>query len=158
MLSQDLFEVLSHSQGLAKKRKDILTLHIGPLSRLWRIARFQQKMPPEIKLSSALNRIGYRKMGLSQDDRSGTLKTPGMVLDLGHRQRLRSRQNGGNTEGQRLEQMLDRCGRRPGVRRPGGTRGWRVEIGGLRHQDLPVLHFVKPRGCHFRGSRTVRSD
>ena len=142
MLSQDLFEVLSHSQGLAQETEGYFDVTIGPLSRLWRIARFQQKMPPEIKLSSALNRIGYRKMGLSQDDRSGTLKTPGMVLDLG-----------GIAKGYAADRMVETL-KGKGLSRclidaggdlvlgdpPRGTRGWRVEIGGLRHQDLPVLH------------------
>ena len=132
---------------------------IGPLSRLWRIARFQEKMPPEIKLSSALNRIGYRKMGLSQDDRSGTLRTPGMVLDLGGIAKSYAADRMVETlKGKGLqEQMLDRCRRRPGVRRPAPRRaGWRVEIGGLRHPDSAGFTFVKPRGCHFRGYRTVR--
>ena len=61
MLSQDLFEVLSHSQGLAKETEGCFDVTIGPLSRLWRIARFRQKMPPEIKLTAALNRVGYQK-------------------------------------------------------------------------------------------------
>ncbi len=142
MLSQDLFEVLSHSQDLAKETRGCFDVTIGPLSRLWRIARFQQKMPPEIKLSSALSRIGYRKMGLSEDDRSGMLKTPGMVLDLG-----------GIAKGYAADRMVETL-KGKGLRRclidaggdlvlgdpPRGTQGWRVEIGGLRHPDLPVLH------------------
>ena len=81
-------------------------------------------------------------MGLSQDDRSGTLKTPGMVLDLG-----------GIAKGYAADRMVETL-KGKGLSRclidaggdlvlgdpPRGTRGWRVEIGGLRHQDLPVLH------------------
>ena len=83
MLSQDLFEVLSHSQGLAKDTEGCFGVTIGPLSRLWRIARFREKRPPEDKLAAALRRVGYQSLSLSAEDRSGTLRTPGMVLDLG---------------------------------------------------------------------------
>ena len=82
-LSHDLFEVLKHGQGLAKETEGCFDVTIGPLSRLWRIARFREKKPPEDKLAAALRRVGYQSLSLSAEDRSGTLRTPGMVLDLG---------------------------------------------------------------------------
>jgi len=141
-LSRDLFEVLRHSQGLAKETEGYFDVTIGPLSRLWRIARFQQKRPPEDKLAAALRRVGYQSLSLSAEDRSGTLRTPGMVLDLG-----------GIAKGFAADKMLETL-KRKGLGRclinaggdlvlgapPRGAPGWRVEIGGLQHPDLPVLH------------------
>lgn len=142
MLSQDLFEVLSHSQGLAKETEGCFDVTIGPLSRLWRIARFREKKPPEDKLAAALRRVGYQSLSLSAEDRSGTLRTPGMVFDLG-----------GIAKGFAADKMLETL-KRKGLGRclinaggdlvlgdpPRGAPGWRVEIGGLQHPDLPVLH------------------
>jgi len=82
-LSDDLFRVLSHGQELSRETDGCFDVTIGPLSRLWRIARFRKKMPPEEKLVAALSRVGYQNLRLSAKDRTGTLTTPGMVLDLG---------------------------------------------------------------------------
>ena len=142
ILSRDLFEVLDHGQVLAHETDGCFDVTIGPLSRLWRIARFRKKMPAEEKLAAALRRVSYQNLSLSAKDRTGTLTTPGMVLDLG-----------GIAKGYAADRMLETL-RRKGLSRclidaggdlvmgdaPRDAKGWRIEIGGRKHPALPTLH------------------
>lgn len=141
-LSDDLFKVLSHGQDLAHETNGSFDITLGPLTRLWRIARFRKRMPLEEKLSSALARVGYQNLQLSAKEQTGTLSTPGMVLDLG-----------GIAKGYAADRMLEKL-RKRGLERclvdaggdlvigapPRGEKGWRVEIGGQKHPALPILH------------------
>ena len=141
-LSDDLFRVLSHGQELSHETDGCFDVTIGPLSRLWRIARFRKKIPPEEKLAAAQDRVGYQSMRLSAKDRTGILTTPGMVLDLG-----------GIAKGYAADRMMETL-REKGLSRclidaggdlvigdpPRDSKGWRVEIGGRKHPALPILH------------------
>jgi thiamine biosynthesis lipoprotein len=140
-LCHDLFSVLSHGQKLATKTKGDFDPTLGPLSRLWRIARFQKKMPTESKLSEAIARVGHEKMILCKVEQTGRLTVPGMLLDLG-----------GIAKGYAADRML-KVLRDRGLPRclidaggdlvigsaPAGAKGWKVAIGGQRHPELPIL-------------------
>jgi len=140
-LSSDLFEVLSHGQALAKETNGCFDITIGPLSRLWRVARFRKIMPPEKKLTDALKRVGHQNLLLSRKGLTGTLSTPNMVLDLG-----------GIAKGYAADRMLEIL-RRRGLSRclidaggdlvignpPRNAKGWRVQIGGRKNSALPLL-------------------
>lgn len=141
-LSNDLLNVLSHGQSLARETEGAFDVSIGPLSRLWRIARFQRKMPAKEKLLQARSLVGYQKLLLYPAEQTGSLQAPGMVLDLG-----------GIAKGYAADQMLLAL-RKNGLGRclidaggdlvigdaPRNSRGWRVEIGGRKHPQLPILH------------------
>jgi FAD:protein FMN transferase len=143
-LSDDLFRVLSHGQELSRKSDGCFDVTIGPLSRLWRIARFRKKMPAEEKLSAARSRVGYQDLHLYAKDRTGTLQAPDMVLDLG-----------GIAKGYAADRMLKTL-RKRGLNRclidaggdlvmgdaPRDTKGWKVEVGGRKHPALPTLHLT----------------
>ena len=99
-------------------------------------------MPTEEKLAKALHRVGYLKMRLDPKKRTGALATQGMVLDLG-----------GIAKGYAADMMLETL-REKGLGRclinaggdlvigapPRNAKGWRIEIGGRKHPDLPILH------------------
>lgn len=143
-LSPDLFKVLNQSQKLSHETDGCFDVTMGPISRLWRIARFRKKIPPSEKISAALQRIGYSNLRLSQEDQTGSLKTPGMVLDLG-----------GIAKGYAADSMLKTL-RKMGLTRclidaggdlvigdaPRNSKGWKVEIGGRKHSALPTLHLA----------------
>jgi len=143
-LSPDLFKVLKQSQKLSHETEGCFDVTIGPISRLWRIARFRKKIPPIEKISAALQRIGYSNLRLSKEDQTGSLKAPGMVLDLG-----------GIAKGYAADSMLKTL-RKMGLKRclidaggdlvigdaPRNSKGWKVEIGGRKHSALPTLHLA----------------
>ena len=82
-LSGDLFSVLARSQELALATQGQFDITIGPLSRLWRIARFKKMLPSDEKLINAQKRVGYKNLILDYDQKKAKLLKMGMVLDLG---------------------------------------------------------------------------
>ncbi|HLW64074.1 MAG TPA: FAD:protein FMN transferase [Gemmataceae bacterium] len=82
-VSPDLFFVLSKGQELAKKSDGAFDMTVGPVVKLWRIARRIQKMPEEKDLAEAKSKVGYQKMELDEKERTVRLLVPGMRLDLG---------------------------------------------------------------------------
>ncbi|NDG99973.1 MAG: FAD:protein FMN transferase [Opitutae bacterium] len=82
-VSDELFEVLSFSRKLAKQTDGAFDVTIGPLSRLWRIARHQKKLPSQYKIDLSLSRTGYQKLELLESKQSARLTQKNMVLDLG---------------------------------------------------------------------------
>ena len=140
-LSEDLFRVLNHGQKLFHDTNGSFDVTLGPLSRLWRVARFRKTMPPAGKFSAALSRVGSHHLRLFPEERAGRLGIPGMVLDLG-----------GIAKGYAADRMLEVL-REAGLARclldcggdlvigapPRNSKGWRISIGGRKHPDLPVL-------------------
>ena len=140
-LSEDLFQVLAASQKLAIETKGAFDITIGPFSRLWRIARFRKTLPNSNVLLNAHKRVGHEKLILDYEKKEAQLLENAMVLDLG-----------GIAKGYAADQMLKTL-KRFGVSRvlidaggdillgdaPSDKSGWRIEIGGRKHPDLPIL-------------------
>ncbi len=144
LLSPELFELLQYAQNLSKLSDGAFDVTVGPLSRLWRIARFQKKLPAPIKINHALKRVGYDNLILNEASRSASAQLPGMVMDLG-----------AIAKGYIADRMLEKM-KKGGYPRclinaggdltigsaPKDRTGWKVEIGGRRHPQLPVLHLA----------------
>lgn len=140
-MSKELFEVLSYSQELAKKSKGAFDITVGPLSRLWRMARHQGKFPGKKKIEETLERTGYQKLVLQEGEISGQLLRRGMVLDMG-----------GIAKGYIADRMLEvlkkkgfpRCLINAGGdltlgEPPRAQKGWRVQIGGISNSQIQAL-------------------
>jgi FAD:protein FMN transferase len=82
-VSEDLFTVLARSQEVARRSDGAFDITVGPLVRLWRIARRTQKLPDPEKLAKAKELVGYGKVRLDADKRTVQLSKAGMQLDLG---------------------------------------------------------------------------
>ena len=140
-MSIELFEVLSYSQELAHKSKGAFDITVGPLSRLWRMARHQGKLPEKKKIEETLERTGYQKLVLQEGEISGQLLKRGMVLDMG-----------GIAKGYIADRMLEVL-KKNGFARclidaggdltlgepPRAQKGWRVQIGGISNSQIPAL-------------------
>ena len=143
-LSEELFEVLEYSQNLSRQSNGAFDVTIGPLSRLWRVARFQKRLPDEKKLAEAIKRSGFENLILKKSSRMGRLKLPAMMIDLG-----------GIAKGYITDQMLEKM-KSMGYPRclidaggdltigdaPKKRSGWMVEVGGQNHPDLPILELA----------------
>lgn len=140
-MSKELFEVLAYSQELAHKSKGAFDITIGPLSRLWRMARHQGKLPEKKKIEATIERTGFRKLVLQEEQISGKLLQRGMVLDMG-----------GIAKGYIADRMLEvlkkngfpRClidagGDLTLGEPPRTQKGWRVQIGGISNSQIPPL-------------------
>lgn len=81
--SADLFQVLAASQKLAEETGGAFDVTMGPVMRLWRQAREQNRLPDAAALREAQSRCGYRKMHLDPANRTVMLDQADMQLDLG---------------------------------------------------------------------------
>lgn len=82
-VSEDLWRVLHHAQGLAARSEGAFDVTVGPVVRLWRRARRQHELPPADMLQEYRQLVGHRLVRLDSQHRSVRLLKPGMRLDLG---------------------------------------------------------------------------
>lgn len=82
-VSQELWEVLLHAEGLAERTSGAFDVTVGPVVRLWRRARRRQQLPPPDRLDEYRRLVGYQLVRLDAENRSVELLSPGMRLDLG---------------------------------------------------------------------------
>jgi thiamine biosynthesis lipoprotein len=176
-LSRDLSRILQHAQRVARDTHGAFDITAGPLTRLWRQARAQKRLPGPEQIAAALGRSGYRKLGLSDHGQRAHCRVEGMQLDPGAIAK-------GYAADEALRSLLG-----AGIRSalvalsgdiavgdpPPGRDGWRVrvqngvillanaavstsgdefqfaEIGGVRYS-----HIIDPRtGMPLRSARTV---
>lgn len=81
--SADLFEVLAASQKLAAETGGAFDVTLGPVIRLWRQARKDNRLPSAAALREAARHSGYRKLHLNPAGRTVMLDEAGMQLDVG---------------------------------------------------------------------------
>jgi thiamine biosynthesis lipoprotein len=132
-VSDDLFFVLSKAMEVSELSAGAFDVTIGPVVRLWRQARKDRQLPEPDVLKTAMKRVGYKKVELNASDKTVTLKTPGMQLDLG-----------GIAKGYAADEALSAIGKL-GIKSalvaasgdiavskpPPGRDGWRIDIGPL---------------------------
>jgi thiamine biosynthesis lipoprotein len=130
--SPDLYRVLEAAQQLAADSNGAFDVTVGAVTRLWREARREQRLPDPAALRDALRHCGYRKLHLDPATRTLTVDDPAMRLDVG-----------GIAKGYAADEALSVL-RRSGIRSalvaasgdlafsdpPPGRRGWRIDAGG----------------------------
>jgi thiamine biosynthesis lipoprotein len=130
-ISEDLFRVLAASQKLSEKTGGAFDVTLGPVIRLWREARKNNRLPDNEALREAGSRCGYRKLHLDVANRTATLDQAGMQLDVG-----------GIAKGYAADEALAVL-KQLGIRNalvaasgdlafgdpPPGQRGWRIGVG-----------------------------
>lgn len=82
-VSDDLASILARSREIAEATEGAFDPTVGPIVKLWRIARKTGTRPDDADLAAARAAVGYEK--LTVDERAGTvtLRVPHMQLDLG---------------------------------------------------------------------------
>src|SRR5205085_7482430 len=128
----DLFRVLEAAQQLAVDSGGAFDVTVGALTRLWREARKEHRLPDPAALRDALQHCGYRKLHLDPATRTLTVDDPAMRLDVG-----------GIAKGYAADEALSVL-TRAGIRSalvamsgdlafsdpPPGRHGWRIDCGG----------------------------
>jgi FAD:protein FMN transferase len=82
-VSADLFAVLTKAEKVSRKSDGAFDVTVGPLVRLWRLARRTQQLPGARELADAKAKVGFEKVTLDSGKRTVALKLPGLRLDLG---------------------------------------------------------------------------
>lgn len=82
-VSDDLWRVLARAADLSQRSDGAFDVTVGPVVRLWRRARRQQRLPSPERLTPARRLVGHRLVRLDPQNRTATLLKHGMQLDLG---------------------------------------------------------------------------
>jgi thiamine biosynthesis lipoprotein len=82
-VSDDLWRVLVHAQALSERSHGAFDVSIGPVIRVWRLARQFKKLPPQELLDRTRQLVGYKAVHLVPEKRAVELAKRGMRLDLG---------------------------------------------------------------------------
>lgn len=82
-ISDDLFRVLERSQDMSRRSAGAFDVTIGPVVRLWRLARRTRELPDADELRAALAVVGHDKLRLESKHRTAELLLANMRLDLG---------------------------------------------------------------------------
>jgi FAD:protein FMN transferase len=146
-VSRELFDILQRAQTLAHETDGAFDITAGPMIRLWRAARKQQKLPtPEI-LAAVKLRVGYKKIRLNSRNRTVTLLAANMQLDLGGIAK-------GFAVDEAMKTLKANCIHRAFVAASGdmltsgppiGHEGWRVLI-----RNVDQFGNVYPRTVHLK--------
>lgn len=144
-VSDDLFKVISPAQHLAHETDGAFDITVGPLTRLWREARRQRRVPGQADVEEALSRCGFHKLHVNTADRTVELDRDGMQLDAG-----------GIAKGYAADEALSLL-RRSGISSalvaasgdlafsdaPPGQRGWKVGIDSYDSANSPFTRIVE---------------
>jgi thiamine biosynthesis lipoprotein len=78
-----LYDILLQSQKAYAASKGAFDITIGPVVKLWRKARKEQKFPDSSSIKKAMNLVGFDKVKIDKHSKSILLEKAGMQLDLG---------------------------------------------------------------------------
>jgi len=155
-VSKELFEVLTRSRDLSLRTKGAFDITVGPLTKLWRRARRQEKLPDPQRLNMARRSVGYDHILLNKSKQTVQLDAPGMRLDVG-----------GIGKGYAADEALAVL-RKMGFSKamveiggdmalgdaPAGTAGWRVAIAPLKPK-APPSQIMRLKNCGVATSGDV---
>jgi thiamine biosynthesis lipoprotein len=82
-VSSELATVMEQSLEFSRRTGGAFDVSVGPLVKLWRAARRKKALPATEQLALALASVDYRAIELDREQRTITLRKPGMQLDLG---------------------------------------------------------------------------
>jgi len=83
VVSDDVFTVLSTAQSLARDTDGAFDITLGPVIRLWRVARKADRLPDPESLRRAGQLCGYQKLTLDANRHTVRMDRKGMQLDAG---------------------------------------------------------------------------
>lgn len=82
-ISQPLYSILLQSKTAAQQSANAFDVTIGPLSKLWRIARKSKKFPTQNEVQQAKQKVGIHNLLIDTITKEATLLLHDMQLDLG---------------------------------------------------------------------------
>jgi FAD:protein FMN transferase len=143
-VSPDLFTILQKAEEISKLSDGAFDVSVGPVVRLWRVARKTGKLPDPEALKHALEKVDYRRIRLDSERRTVQLLVLGMLLDLG-----------GIAKGYAADAILNVLGRH-GITRalaaaggdvvvgeaPPGAKAWKVAIAPLDSGGEPSRYLA----------------
>ena len=147
-VSPDMWTVLAWSQKLNEQSGGAFDVTVGPITKLWRRARRQKRMPSEGRLQPALHSVGRSCVQLDDTTKAVRLTAADMRLDFGGvakgyaaDQALKSLQAAGITRA-----LVNGGGDMVLGDPPPDGPGWRIGVAPLEPQD-PPSHVLELDNC-----------
>ncbi|MFO0928228.1 MAG: FAD:protein FMN transferase [Gemmataceae bacterium] len=82
-VSAELFAVLRRARAVSEQSDGAFDVTVGPVVRLWRLARRTRRLPDPDRLRAARALVGWKNVELDEKAQTVRLRLPGMQLDLG---------------------------------------------------------------------------
>ncbi len=154
-ISAAMLDILKYSLEAAQESEGSYDISMGPVVKLWRKARAEQKLPDADSLQIALQKVGYKFIHLDTVHQAVWLEKPGMQLDLGGlgkgscgASRLE------NNPGCRVSFSYGKCRRKNSNRGCTSGKEWLADrhysSGRKRRNNAPVIIAEKYIGSYFR--------
>lgn len=137
-VSEPLFSILQKAGAASRRSSGRFDITISPVTRLWRTARKEKRLPNKDSLQAAMQLVGYKNIETDAVQRSVRLKKRGMQIDLGGIAKGETAQRAYN----RLSalgfpfSLVDAGGDIVAGEVPSGIEGWRVAINMPESEEL----------------------
>lgn len=149
VVSPELFEVLAKSVEFSKASDGAFDVTIGPVVKLWRVARREKKLPSKDDLAIARSLVDWKQIQLDPHHRTVRLARKGMLLDFG-----------GIAKGYIADQaravlakrgistcLISVAGDIAAGDAPPGRDGWRIGIAPLDKPDGEPSRYLRLANC-----------
>lgn len=129
-VSEPLFSILQKAHQASEISYGSFDVTIGPVIKLWRKARRENKLPDIDSLKSAKQLVNFKYIELDTNNRSVRLQKPGMRLDLGGiaKGETAQRAYGRLSEFDLPYSLIDAGGDIVAGKTPPGVDGWKVAV------------------------------
>lgn len=155
-VSADLFTVLKHAQALSHRTQGAFDVTVGPVVKLWRIARRRKQLPDPDRLENVRQQVNFQYISLNPCQQTVELTKPGIQIDLGAiakgyaaDEALKAMQQFGVPRA-----MVDAGGDIVVGDPPPDRSYWRIEVEKLRPQDSKL---ASPPVVHLRNAAIATS-
>lgn len=82
-VSDDAFHVLRKSVEFSRKSDGAFDITVAPLIKLWRSSAEEERLPLDDAIESALEKVGYGRVTLDENNKTVRFEREGVELDLG---------------------------------------------------------------------------
>ena len=82
-VSDELLDILQRAGKVYEASEGAFDVTIGPMIRLWRRSRKDLKLPTELQIANARERIGFEKVQIDPEMKTVTKSVENLVFDLG---------------------------------------------------------------------------
>ncbi len=83
MFPRELFQVLKRAEDVSRLSGGVFDITVGPVVKLWRVARKTHKLPDSVELAKARRLVGWQRVNLYEPAELVSFSKPGIRLDLG---------------------------------------------------------------------------
>ncbi len=153
----ELFELLQYCQQVSRDSEGAFDLSVGPLMKVWGFYRGTGRLPSKQEVAAALEKVGYRRVVLDEQEQTVRFLRPGVELDPGG--------IGKGYAVDRVVKVLKENGIDTALVTAGGSsifglgspnrdgKGWEVQIRDPKHEDRTVAELaLKDQSMSTSGS------